>query len=352
MHSPAGTVTEVTPNTTPPDLDMVRAYEEVGVNMTPPEITGNSTYVDTSRPDYYDHSDPTNDSYLGPGSVYSLNVTVLRCMDCHGFSHSPSDDMKEIEHDTDWGYALNIQVYGGNVTINATQLVVLNVSVTNARYSGVYDSVVVDSINTANSTVLTYYSGPSPSTLSLNPGETKNFTYYFRGNRSGVTTVNATVRNDTNSWSNTDNSENITVQATLFDSRDQNPPSDPAVTGTWYDNNSIVLLNGSGWENDQSIIISINRSDGTNAYYVGHSANATGGFSSEPTDTITPGEVTGTWKIYASTDGGVTWRQTDTFDVQTPPVPEFPGGISLMLPAAGAIYLWMRKKMSKDDGQA
>jgi hypothetical protein len=190
---------------------VVSAYEEVGGNMTPPEITGNSTYVNTSRPDYYDHSDPTNESYLGPGSGFSLNVSVLRCMDCHGYGISLTDDMKEVEHNTKFGYALNIVVYGGNVTINDTQLMELNVSVTNARYSGVYSSVVVDSINSANDSVLSYFSGPSPSSLSLNPGETKNFTYIFKGNGSGVTTVNATVRNDTNYYTNTDDSDNITV---------------------------------------------------------------------------------------------------------------------------------------------
>jgi hypothetical protein len=128
--------------------------------------------------------------------------------------------------------------------------VVLNVSVTNARYSGVYDNVSVVSINTADATVLSYYSGPSPSNLSLNSGETKNFTYYFRGNASGVTTVNATVRNATISWSNTADSENITVLSYTYKKPQWQNQGQNASIGRNYSHipvNGTILLYAQGF---------------------------------------------------------------------------------------------------------
>jgi hypothetical protein len=331
-------------------MDMVNAFSDLGQNSIPPEITGNSTYTNTSRDDYYNHNDSTNDSYLGINNSV-LNVHTTRCRDCHGYYVSSTNLTKYIVHYNDHGYALNIQVYENTTSIKANQHVEINISATNALYTGTYDNVTVDSINVANSTVLTYVSGPIPTTQSIGAGETKNFTYIYKGNAVGNTTVNATVKNSTTTYSNTDDSHLINVLANLYDSRDPNPPSDPSNGGTWNKGlGETVLVNGSYWGSSQLISIRINRSDGTTAFNGDRTSDANGNFTETSTYTLVGGDPTGTnYTIYVATDG-VTWVLYDTFTVSDA-VPEFPAGLSFALISAGGIYLWLRKKKGMIDGK-
>jgi hypothetical protein len=200
-----------------------------------------------------------------------------------------------------------------------------NGSIINDSYVAAYDNSTCD-LNGTFTTDLNVNSGRYSINVDISP---VRITAIKEGAGANTTSLNVGLNGDFNE---------VNLTLPLHDLIDEKHPG-----GTWSTTDT-VLLNGSGWESNQTFQVNITYPNRSTAYDEEHSADTDGSITgaSRSTSTFSPA---GTYAIYASIDACKTWLKYDDFP--TADLPEFPLGASIVILSSAAVYWQLKRGFKK-----